>query len=561
MTLPDLDAARTTAYSLCYQILRHAQDAEDASQSVLLQLLDHLPQIEDAKHFRAFLHKACFHVSLNLKRSRRRRMDHERIKAERAGAEASTPDEAVDAIHEHLAHLEDDARALVVGRYFEQRTIQELASDAGCSTTLVGKRLEKAREELLRSLSRLGIALTLPKLDAFFASVPPPSAVLTTWAPAVAGTAMKTAAAAAAILVALVGVGILSVSAVRRLPPAEPPLAASGHGRSGPATAATVSETPVASAPPRDAADEEPQDPAPREGTTVILEGLKAFMRGQNPDGSWGDGVAPLEGRLVDPVGVTALSLLAFLGSGYSQLSKDVYDGLDAGQTVRRSLQWLLARQRPDGSFLTTGEERITQALASLVLSEAYGMTAAMPLKEPAQRAIDAFLRLQQEDGSWGDDTTNLWAAEALKSAILDELAIDPEAVARAQRLYRSQLDAGPNLPALIGHLFLSRDATHPALRPTIDRVAAAEPDATRRDFMYWYMGSMALFQVDGPEGAIWKNWREPFVKALYATRTKEGTWPGGTKSTTSVQTSLALLSLEVYYRYANVLAGTSAQK
>jgi RNA polymerase sigma-70 factor (ECF subfamily) len=558
MTTPDLETARTTAYSLCYQILRHAQDAEDASQTAMLQLLDHLPQIQDAKHFRAFLHKVCFHVSLNLKRSRRRRLDHERIKAERADSEAPMQDETVDSIHEHLARLDDASRSLVVGRYFERRTIQELAAEAGCSTTSIGKRLEKAREELLQSLSRAGVALTVPSLDAFFVSVPPPTGALTPLVPALAGAAMKTAAA---VLVALVGVGILCVSAVLRPLPAEPPLVASGRTGNGSIPKAPVPETPSASVPAKVADDEVPEAPEPQGGTTLILEGLKSFMRGQNPDGSWGDGVACLESRLIDPVGVTALSLLAFLGSGYSQLSKDVYDGLDAGQTVHRSLQWLLARQRPDGTFLTTGEDRITQALCSLALSEAYGMTAASPLKEPAQRAIDAFLRLQNEDGSWGDGTTNLWAAEALKSAILDELAIAPEAVAKAQRFYRSQLDAGPNLPALIGHFFLSRDGSHPSVRPTIDRVAAAEPDATRPEFMYWYMGSMALFQFDGPDGAIWKNWREPFRKAAYATGTREGTWPGGTKSATSVQTSLALLSLEVYYRYANVLGGTQVQK
>jgi RNA polymerase sigma factor (sigma-70 family) len=559
--VPLLEACRPAIHSLCRQVLRHEQDAEDATQAVLLQIHDHLPRIHEGGHLKAFVHQACFHVSLNLKRSRGRRRDHERIKAEQVDAAAPVPEGTVEAITEQLAQLDDATRSLVVARYFERRTIQELAAEARCSTTAVAKRLEKAREKLLLAMSRAGVALTAPSLDAFLSSVPPPSEALTTWAPTLAGTAMKSTAAAAAILVALVGIGILSVSAVRRAPPAEPPLASSGHAGNRSIAGTAVPGTLSASAPVGVAADEEPEAPEPRGGTSVILEGLKAFMRGQNPDGSWGDGVAPLEGRLIDPVGVTALSLLAFLGSGYSQLSKDVYDGLDAGETVRRSLQWLLARQRPDGSFLTGGEERISQALGTLALSEAYGMTAAMPLKEPAQRAIDAFLRLQHEDGSWGDDTTNLWAAEALKSAILDELTIDLEAVARAQRFYRSQLDAGPNLPALIGHLFLSRDGTHPAVRPTIDRVACAEPDATRRDFMYWYMGSMALFQVDGPEGAIWKNWSEPFRKALYATGTKEGTWPGGTKSATSVQTSLALLSLEIYYRYANVLGGTAVQK
>ncbi len=545
----DLDSARKTAYSLCYQILRHAQDAEDASQTVLLQLLDHQAQIQDAKHLRAFLHKACFHVSLNLKRSRRRRLDHERIKAERAEAEVAPTD---DAIQEHLAKLDDDARALLVGRYFERRTIQELASDAGCSTTSVGKRLEKAREMLLLSLSRAGVAFTLPRLEAFFASVAPPTATLPL---SVARVALSTPSMAAVLLVALAGAGLLFFSAARHLRPSVDPLAAPDQAtnrpvRSGPAGLEAIPP----SAPVSTEAGDEPADPPARVGTSAVLEGLKAFMRTQNPDGSWGDGVAPLEGRLVDPAGVTALALLAFCGAGYQSASKDVYDGLDTGKTLRRSYAWLLGRQRPDGTFLSTGDEPLTQALCTLAFTECYGMTAARPTKEPAQRAIDALLRMQKEDGAWGDPTTSFWAAEALYSALLSELTVDREAVARSQRFYRSQLDASPNLPAMIGHVFLSRDTTHPALRQTSAWISADRPQASRLEFMYWYMGSQALFHYDGPEGPIWKEWQEPLKRALITTQEKEGIWPGGTQSATIMQSSLAVLTLEIYYRYANVM-------
>jgi RNA polymerase sigma factor (sigma-70 family) len=533
MTPLDLDRARKAAYSLCHQVLRHAQDAEDAAQTVLLQLLDHRAEIQDEKHLRAFLHKACFHVSLNLKRSRRRRRDHERIKAERAEAEVAPTD---DAIHEHLATLDDDARELLVGRYFERRTIQELASDAGCSTTAVGKRLEKAREKLRDSLSRAGVLLTGTRMEAFFTSVAPPKA-------------MKSMAAA--VLVAVAGIGLLLVSAAHHRSPVDSSPALPAHAGNPPATAG-ITETPSAAAEAVD--DEAPADPPARAGTSAVLDGLKAFLRMQNPDGSWGDGVAPLEGRLVDPVGASALVLVSFYGAGYHSSSKDVYDGRDVGKGLRRSYSWLLERQRPDGTFLSMGDEPLTQALCALAFSECYGMTAIQAAKDPAQRAIDALMRMQNEDGSWGDPTTTLWASEALYSAWISELEIDRRAYGRAKGFYRSQLDAGPNLPAMIGHVFIDRNGTHPALRQTAAWIYAERPEVNRLDYMYWYMGSSALYQYDGPEGSMWKEWNEPLKRAVIGAQMKEGLWPGGTRSAAVVHTSLALLTLEVYYRRENIL-------
>jgi len=180
-------------------------------------------------------------------------------------------------------------------------------------------------------------------------------------------------------------------------------------------------------------------------------------------------------------------------------------------------------------------------------------MTAMAALKEPSQRAIGALARMQAADGSWGSPLVTVWATEALASARLSELAIDAEVLDRAKAYIRSQLDAGPNLPAMIGHIFLNRDASHAGLAQTSACVAAVPPDPSRPDVLYCYMGSLALFQYSGPDGAAWKEWSEPMRRALLRTE-QDGFWQGQTASHTIVQSSLATLSLEVFYRYANVL-------
>ncbi len=96
----------------------------------------------------------------------------------------------------------------------------------------------------------------------------------------------------------------------------------------------------------------------------VVLKALRWLSRHQSPDGSWEatkhtancGRVAKLPG-LCTPnpgadtfqVGLTGLSLLAFLGAGYTHLSRDVYDGICFGDVVKKGVQYLMRIQDPSG--------------------------------------------------------------------------------------------------------------------------------------------------------------------------------------------------------------------
>src|SRR5215831_3033821 len=77
-----LRASEQTIYNLCHQIVRHPQDAEDAAQKVLLEILEALPGISTADHFKKWVYRTCYYVALGVRKARRRRKDHERKKAE-----------------------------------------------------------------------------------------------------------------------------------------------------------------------------------------------------------------------------------------------------------------------------------------------------------------------------------------------------------------------------------------------------------------------------------------------------------------------------------------------
>ena len=144
-----LRGSQGLVYTLCWRVLRHPQDSEDAAQQVLLELIDELPRLRDAEHVERWLHRVSFHVALNLKRSRRRPMDLQRLDPKADGEESGD----VDRLHEEIARLDPELRAVVVEHYFEHRTLEQIAEHRGSSTVAVWKKVEKARERLRVALS------------------------------------------------------------------------------------------------------------------------------------------------------------------------------------------------------------------------------------------------------------------------------------------------------------------------------------------------------------------------------------------------------------------------
>ncbi|MCY2961544.1 MAG: terpene cyclase/mutase family protein [Planctomycetota bacterium] len=315
----------------------------------------------------------------------------------------------------------------------------------------------------------------------------------------------------------------------------------------------------------------------------AVLQGLRWLARHQNADGSWSPATlnenCPCDdpaynpkrpyGRLYD-TGLTSLALLAFLGAGFSHESKlDLVDTTTArrhkiGTIVKKGLQWLVARQNPDGSFTPDRAFLYNEALAAMAVSEAYGLTQARPWREPAQRSLDFLQRAQRPSptgvGLWGwryasrmdieqfhrgagsqdaeqskdlydaDTSVTGWAVMALKSGQLSGLRVSPDALAGGLAFanHVTQLGADGRPTGLAGYL----DA----------QGAGAKVTGPNDQFVY-HPASMAalgmcirIFGNHDPEDPFLKPAAEQIVKDLPAV-SKDG------------------LSLDYYYWYYASLA------
>lgn len=329
------------------------------------------------------------------------------------------------------------------------------------------------------------------------------------------------------------------------------------------------------------------------ETEAAVAAALKWLADNQDADGRWnprtcgGGKETKVLGR--DRLGagshadsaVTGLALLAFQASGNTHL-----DGTYC-EDVRRGLKFLLRTQAADGNLggdAAAFEFMYSHAMAACALSEAYGMTRDSRLREPVRRAVAYTLAAQDPaGGGWryrpGDpgDTSQLgWQLMTLKSAELAGISI-PETTRQGIVRYLRSVSSGRNggraayrpgespsrsmtAEALVCWQFLGLTRQHPACNEAGDFILEQTPGEGEFNLYYWYYATLGMYQLGGTH---WQRWNDAMRDAVVSRQVKEGPH-AGSWNTDSLwggyggrvyTTSLATLTLEVYYRFLPLYA------
>ncbi len=244
-------------------------------------------------------------------------------------------------------------------------------------------------------------------------------------------------------------------------------------------------------------------------------------------------------------------------------------------------------------------------SIAALALSEAYGITNAVAYRAPAQKAITFLQAAQNSYLAWrytprsGSNDTSVtgWCVMALKSAQISGLDVGTTsfdgAKAWIDRVTDSNGQVGydrlgsgevylpgvndkwqhhPSMTAvgLLCRIFIDKKKGDPNMAKAATIVTqdlpkwdpgAAKPTV---DYYYWYYGTLALFQYDGPAGPSWRKWNTCMADVLCNHQhvrkdgCLDGSWDTNVDRWTKrggrvCATAMNVLTLEVYYRYASV--------
>ncbi len=316
------------------------------------------------------------------------------------------------------------------------------------------------------------------------------------------------------------------------------------------------------------------------------------FHRHQNPDGSWSlhnhvckDGPACScggEGDVKSDAAATAFALLPFLAAGQTHLSDGPFKA-----TIARGLGWLGSHQKPNGDLSAGGAQIMyTHGLASIVMCEAYGLSGDKRVGQSAQQALNFIMAAQgKTTGSWvygpdpnasgGDTSVFGWQLMALKSGTMAGLQVNPQAYAGAKKwlntvskgkaggLFCYNEGAGPSPTmtsvGLLGTQYLGAQRNDPRVVEGMNYFMTLLPNPRSRNCYYWYYATQVMHNLPGPE---WDRWNREMRRVLVESQVKEGcamgSWdpnlptpdPWGKHGGRIMVSSIAALTLEVYYRY-----------
>ncbi|MCH8823921.1 MAG: PD40 domain-containing protein [Planctomycetes bacterium] len=318
-----------------------------------------------------------------------------------------------------------------------------------------------------------------------------------------------------------------------------------------------------------------------QETEQAVTAALDWLARHQSQDGRWDgsdfdDNCNECEGRTkveVD-IALTGLALLAFLGADNTHFNQGPYQ-----ETVDRGINWLLKQQRTSGDLI--GDESMySHGMASIALTEAFGMTGDPRLLEPVTKAISfIYAARNTRIGGWryapgqvGDTSVLGWQMMALTSAKRSGLDVPDGAfdvaanwlklVSRVDQpgrySYQPEREVTPAMTAeaMFVQQLLGKPRTDVKMQFSADYLLENLPNwENDLNTYYWYYATLALYQH---QGDAWDNWNDRMKDQLVAHQRTDGlaagSWdPDGPWADVGgrvYQTAICALTLEVYYRY-----------
>lgn len=334
------------------------------------------------------------------------------------------------------------------------------------------------------------------------------------------------------------------------------------------------------------------------EHAAAVERGLAWLAAHQNADGSWN---AKIGFKLNNEysttaegghVGVTALAGTAFLAGGHTPERGKYADVLS------RALDYVLSGVQDDGYVTMNGSRMYSHAFATLFLAEACGMTHRNDVRAKLQKSVDFIVETQNQEGGWryvpfspeSDMSIVVCQAIALRAARNIGIRVPRSTIDRAARYvvdsaitedsqrnlhsfyvdevgafnYQRNRGSRSSFPltaagvtALHGLGIYSDEAIRRGLDYLRKNLTGFNQTYGRRDgghYFFWYghyYGVQAMYTAGT---AFQVNYWEPYFEEvrgeLLAMQQPDGSWPNRIGPGPTFGTAMAVLILEIPYRY-----------
>lgn len=334
------------------------------------------------------------------------------------------------------------------------------------------------------------------------------------------------------------------------------------------------------------------------EHSEAVDRGLAWLARNQQEDGSWFGKIGfKLNSDYRETgegghIGVTALAGTAFLAGGFTPGRGEYSDN------VARALDFVLSGVQEDGYITEDGTRMYSHAFATLFLAEMCGMTHRSDVRLKLQKAVDFIVDTQNDEGGWryvpfspeSDMSIVVCQVMALRAARNIGIRVPRSTIDRATRyvidsaiteesqrgfhaVYADEIGAfhyqrgkgsrssfpltAAGVTALHGLGNYSDDSIRRGLDYLRRNLRQFNDQFGRKEgghYFFWYghyYGVQAMYTAGT---AFQVNYWEPYFdevrRELLDMQREDGSWPNVTGPGPAFGTAMAVLILEIPYRY-----------
>jgi hypothetical protein len=308
----------------------------------------------------------------------------------------------------------------------------------------------------------------------------------------------------------------------------------------------------------------------------AVAKALLWFTRTQKEDGRWSEKQSD--------VAHTGLAILCYFSYGIKPDGQS-----ENAKALAKGLAWLI-KQVPEDGNMRDGGRMYGQAIGTLALGEAAGITRREDYYKPLERAVKFLCKAQNpKSGGWryqphpslqhaGDLSVTGWVIMALRSAEMAGVLV-PQDNLKSARAFLDTVGTGAH-KGLYGYKQATPKLSMTSVGMYCQQLFGAKPVEVRqtdsakflalhlpvegqKDYYYWYYGCLSMF-LHGGNGGVgeehWKKWNAKMVPLFLKKQQSNGTWKAegrrAKKEGTTITTAWATLSLTVYYRYLPITHG-----
>jgi len=138
-----------------YSVLSDHQLAEDAAQECFARALVNLRNLKNRTRFAPWLAAICRNVARDMVAAKARQISTEDLSQV---AQKNNDDENSRAIRRAIEQLPASAKELIVLRYYNNLSYEEIGSVLGISRVAINGRLSRAKQKLAKHLKRNGFS-------------------------------------------------------------------------------------------------------------------------------------------------------------------------------------------------------------------------------------------------------------------------------------------------------------------------------------------------------------------------------------------------------------------